>query len=255
LVWTRDLGGTFSFGSLAEMIIIPSCSTQNELPEHGKLMKPCKMFYDMDAFGIEEFEFETWEEAFKFWKDEKPPGPLVKTIRLLNLSHYNVGVSPPGHTGNELWLNYRLGWLLPGQTHDPKYYTGRSAMLMGHPIQNPAFSQKAYNKAVEDREWDAVYFQKTGKHWQGHEERKDEPKASLGKEPQDAPLDHASCLQILGLKPGFSKQSLKKAYNKAVTMNHPDKVPPHLDTEFRELAERKTKQINQAYEMLKRTMQ
>jgi hypothetical protein len=156
----------------------------------------------------------------------------VQTIHLKNLTNFNVFV--------------------------PEIQVDKSALfldnLVGYSYRNESFSQKAYDKAVEDKRWDEVYFRKTGKHWQGHEDHKDEAKAPPVIEKDDAQLDQEACLRLLGLKPGFSKQTLKKAYNERVKMNHPDKVPPHLDMEFRELAERKTKRINQAYELLKRTL-
>jgi hypothetical protein len=79
---------------------------------------------------------------------------------------------------------------------------------------------------------------------------KDEAKTPPDADRENGMVDFEGALRILGLKRGFSEADLKKAYNKAVKMNHPDKAA-HLDIEFRELAERKTKQINRANELLR----
>ena len=212
------------------------------------------MFYDMQVFGLEEFEFVSWEEAFTFWKEQHPPGPLVRTIYLVNLTYHTVFVSPPGHKGNAIFLAAALGYPMPGQTHDPKDYTGKTGMHRGLPISNEAFSSEAHDKAVEDQEWDEAFFRKTGRHWQGHKEQgptehKHESKAdpAMGSEPPS--LDRAACLNLFGLQTGFSKRDLATAYRKLVSLYHPDKVAS-LAQEFKELAEHKTKQMNQARELL-----
>lgn len=47
----------------------------------------------------------------------------------------------------------------------------------------------------------------------------------------------------------ISKEELKKKYHELLKQNHPDKVAS-LSAEFRKLADKKTKQINEAYEKL-----
>lgn len=54
---------------------------------------------------------------------------------------------------------------------------------------------------------------------------------------------------ILGVSPGASDDDIKKAYRKKMTQNHPDKVDG-LSEEIRQLAERQTKRIQSAYEMI-----
>jgi len=54
---------------------------------------------------------------------------------------------------------------------------------------------------------------------------------------------------VLGLRPGASREEIKSAYRKAVSMYHPDKVA-HLGKEFQELAHRKLLAIQKAYETL-----
>jgi DnaJ like chaperone protein len=56
---------------------------------------------------------------------------------------------------------------------------------------------------------------------------------------------------ILGLAPGAGFADIKTAYRKLSMQYHPDKVG-HLGEEFKKVAEEKMKEINNAYEFLKR---
>jgi DnaJ like chaperone protein len=55
---------------------------------------------------------------------------------------------------------------------------------------------------------------------------------------------------ILGIQPGASEEEIKKAYRNLANKYHPDKVS-HMGEEFRELAEKKFKEIQEAYQYLK----
>lgn len=77
-----------------------------------------------------------------------------------------------------------------------------------------------------------------GSDWQGQDSQKPE-----------LPPAEAEALEILGLEPGASAASIKKAYRRLVLQYHPDKVA-HLGAEFRHIAEEKTKEINVAYALL-----
>jgi hypothetical protein len=55
--------------------------------------------------------------------------------------------------------------------------------------------------------------------------------------------------QVLGVAPGASPDRIKSAYRELAGKYHPDKVS-HLGEEFRELAERRFKEIQQAYHEL-----
>jgi DnaJ-domain-containing protein 1 len=55
--------------------------------------------------------------------------------------------------------------------------------------------------------------------------------------------------QVLGIELGASQQEIKTAQRRLAAQYHPDKVA-HLAPEFRELAERRMKEINAAYDEL-----
>jgi hypothetical protein len=57
--------------------------------------------------------------------------------------------------------------------------------------------------------------------------------------------------EVLGVTPRASLSEITTAYHELARRNHPDKVA-NLDPEFRELAERRMKAINEAYQELKR---
>ena len=55
--------------------------------------------------------------------------------------------------------------------------------------------------------------------------------------------------EILNLPPDADQEAIKSAYRKLASQYHPDKVS-HLGKEFQELAERRFKEIQEAYERL-----
>ena len=59
-----------------------------------------------------------------------------------------------------------------------------------------------------------------------------------------------SYYEVLGVRRNASKQEIKAAYHNKVKMYHPDKVAS-MGPEFQELAEKKMREINEAYEQLK----
>lgn len=71
-------------------------------------------------------------------------------------------------------------------------------------------------------------------------------------QPGAAPRDSsAQYYAVLGLEPGADMETIKKAYRTLSMKYHPDKVV-HLGEEFRRVAEEKMKEINVAYEYLKK---
>jgi DnaJ like chaperone protein len=85
-----------------------------------------------------------------------------------------------------------------------------------------------------------------------------EPKREEKKEQHQAPPKKPSPAPgfspeaVFNLKPGetFTKGELKKRYHELLKGCHPDKVAA-LDPEFKKLADKRTKDINMAYEKLK----
>jgi hypothetical protein len=62
---------------------------------------------------------------------------------------------------------------------------------------------------------------------------------------------HLSALKVLGLEPGAPLNKITEAYRNLAQMYHPDKVAG-LAPEFHDIAEQRMKEINAAYELLKR---
>jgi DnaJ like chaperone protein len=66
--------------------------------------------------------------------------------------------------------------------------------------------------------------------------------------------DEERYYEVLGLKPGADFAEIKTTYRKLSMKYHPDKVG-HLGDEFRKVAEDKMKELNVAYEYLKKKFQ
>lgn len=56
--------------------------------------------------------------------------------------------------------------------------------------------------------------------------------------------------EVLGIHRGASKDEIEKAYKKALTRYHPDKVE-HLGEDLQQLAKEKTRHITEAFEELR----
>lgn len=84
----------------------------------------------------------------------------------------------------------------------------------------------------------------TGPWRQGPWSRGGGPSSDHGQESQSA-------YEVLRVRPGASWEEITTAYRLLVQQYHPDKVA-NLASEFREVAERRMKEINAAYEELRR---
>ncbi len=67
---------------------------------------------------------------------------------------------------------------------------------------------------------------------------------------RQAGAERKSPYVVLGVEPGASAEEIKKTYRDLASKYHPDKME-HMGEEFRELAERKFKEIQEAYQQLK----
>ncbi len=83
----------------------------------------------------------------------------------------------------------------------------------------------------------------------GSEARKDHSEVPPPK-PASTPATIAAALSLLGLRQGDSFDDASSAYKNLAAQNHPDKVA-HMAPEFRELAERKMRELNAAYEQVR----
>ncbi|MBU1137912.1 MAG: DnaJ domain-containing protein [Proteobacteria bacterium] len=86
-----------------------------------------------------------------------------------------------------------------------------------------------------------------------YDKRTIEAKYKYGRQQQPAGFSSSSdhYYAVLGLEPGADKEAIKKAYRKLSMKYHPDKVG-HLGEEFHGVAEEKMKEINAAYDYLKK---
>lgn len=84
-----------------------------------------------------------------------------------------------------------------------------------------------------------------------HKTRRQSSAGSSPKKPaQGMPASHTSALKVLGLEPEASPEQISDAYRRLAQMYHPDKVAG-LAPEFHEIAERRMREINAAYRLLK----
>jgi len=79
-----------------------------------------------------------------------------------------------------------------------------------------------------------------------------EPEPEFEPEPESE-LEPPDPWAVLGIAPGTSKDEARRAFRALVAQYHPDKVA-HLAPEFQELAERKTRELLEAWEQLEETL-
>lgn len=85
------------------------------------------------------------------------------------------------------------------------------------------------------------------------EQTQQQQKKEIPKRPAEKTTTGLSDEEILGFKPGerFTMPELKKRYIDLIRQNHPDKVAS-MGPDFKNLAEKNTKEINKAYDKLKK---
>jgi DnaJ-domain-containing protein 1 len=73
--------------------------------------------------------------------------------------------------------------------------------------------------------------------------------AFVSKPPEEMPLNISECYRIFGISPEMSDAEMRKAHIGKIKQYHPDKVE-HLGPELKEVAERMSKRMNAAWDMI-----
>jgi uncharacterized membrane protein YkvA (DUF1232 family) len=124
-----------------------------------------------------------------------------------------------------------LGFLDDGLVAAVIYYLIRYGTL-------PSFLLKKQKSFQTDKDQESYGFESKDRN-SGNSEKKENPEQSRPK----------SAYDILGIRPGASKEEITAAYKKAVKKYHPDKLS-HLGEEFSRLANEKFLEIQRAYDAL-----
>lgn len=92
-------------------------------------------------------------------------------------------------------------------------------------------------------------YKKENQQWQDNARK--ESQQNKQQKSQNYEMDFDKSCRILGIERNASIEQIKEAYKKRVKEYHPDKVET-LGEELKELARRKTQEINLAYEFLRK---
>lgn len=92
------------------------------------------------------------------------------------------------------------------------------------------------------------YLRRTGRPWGAATGARQDQANHQRPEEADHRAD-ADPYEVLGIPRGASPEEIRKAYRRLAAQYHPDKVS-HLGAEFREMAETRFKEIQQAYDQL-----
>ena len=106
-----------------------------------------------------------------------------------------------------------------------------------------------YTQKKKARSYHQYYRKSQGTSHNNSRQSADENKSSGG---QQRPGDAAAAQDpyaVLGVDKNTSQEDIKKAYRQLVNKYHPDKVA-HLGDEFQKLADKRFKEIQQAYQIL-----
>ncbi|MFV1958802.1 MAG: J domain-containing protein, partial [Planctomycetota bacterium] len=70
-----------------------------------------------------------------------------------------------------------------------------------------------------------------------------------GEEAPGSPMALERALEVLGIGAAATSEAIERAYRERSRTCHPDKVA-HLDVDFQVLAERKFRELKEAYDLL-----
>lgn len=111
-------------------------------------------------------------------------------------------------------------------------------------IDSDDYSNEVKESLEEERNRQAEQ-QKQREEYRKQQEDYQKRQSEKRKREEDAKEDYYS--KVLGLKGKVAKADIKKAYRELISQYHPDKVQ-HLGVELQTLANKKTKDIIEAYE-------
>lgn len=107
-------------------------------------------------------------------------------------------------------------------------------------------------KERQKKLWEEEKQQKA-KQEKKQEKKQEQKQEKKTEEPKKTPAKPTLAEELFEINAGesLSKSELKKRYHELLKQNHPDKVAA-LGADFKKLAEKKTKDINSAYDELKK---
>ena len=117
-------------------------------------------------------------------------------------------------------------------------------------VRSNASSQESEEPGVEDSQVEDEHTHATEDEYQtANDSPDDEGSRHDGAAARAAASNGKTPYEVLGISPGATQDEIKAAYRRRIKEYHPDKVA-HLGQEFRDIAERMSKEINAAYAQL-----
>jgi DnaJ-domain-containing protein 1 len=137
----------------------------------------------------------------------------------------------------------------PEEDNLPKFPEEAKVMRLEDKIRRDAEELKKEQAKAKKEEPKKEERRKEERKQEAKQERKQEPP----KKPAPAASSAPSAESVFNLRPGekLTKEELKARYHELLKQSHPDRVAS-MGPEFKKLAEKKTKELNDAYEKLKK---
>jgi hypothetical protein len=120
------------------------------------------------------------------------------------------------------------------------------SLIKGHIVIN---NRKLYEALGGEEEVNAIYeeYMREKQTEQGQKESQVDYKVAEGEEAERKPYE------ILGIPDDATREQIRAAFKKKTLENHPDRTGG-LDEEFKQLAEKRMKEINGAYDKLRKNI-